>query len=74
MEQQSLIVIILYVITKSILREISLNVEIIVVNEVMKMNIIKTIIENILLIILLPIILVLSFICTIEDIEDEFYH
>lgn len=38
------------------------------------MNKIKTIIENILLIILLPIILVLSFICTFEDIKDEFYH
>ena len=37
------------------------------------MNKIKTIIENILFIILLPILLVLSFIYTFEDIEDEFY-
>ena len=71
-ELQSLIVIILYVIIKSILMKIFLNVEIIVVNEV-KMNKIKTIIENILFIILLPILLVLSFIYIFEDIEDEFY-
>lgn len=37
------------------------------------MNKIKTIIENILFIILLPILLVLSFIYIFEDIEDEFY-